>query len=150
MPKQCCDRYVPVTRCQRQDRKFYLHVCLYSHPYIRSIFGFHSVTRVPLQQIIWNLYMKSGPIQRMTSLISNFTPFYIMQLCPCLFKLSLGEFMSYGHVLPFLWLIYNGLAPVIFMFDLQRSSASHFNIHHQCCINNKSFWDHILNVIILV
>ena len=95
----------------------YVRIAIHTYvPYLVS-------TQVPLQQIILNLYTKSGPIQRMSNLISNFTPFSILELCPCSLKLKVGAFMSYGHILPFLCYIYKGLAPVILVFIISNVSV---------------------------
>ena len=71
----------------------------YTRSSVRPASGFHSVAKVPLQQIIWNLYTTLGTIKGMPSSILNIATFSVLELCQCL--LEVGASITYEHILSF-------------------------------------------------
>jgi len=72
-------------------------------------------TGVPLKQIIWNLFTRSGTIKGRPSTISDFTNFAVLELCPCLLYLAAGASMSYLYIFLFYWCLVIQIKRIVFI-----------------------------------
>ena len=82
-----------------------------------------------LKQIIWNFYTRSGIITGRTSLISNFTTFSVLELCPLFTVVGSGGII--------VWLTHSSI--LLESFNILSVKAYFSNFHIKTIININCF-----------